>query len=158
MLCRKKEEKKGGFEEKIFLKEVEEAKNEQEELHLKNKQLQLLETLNKNSSLNDIQNYFKEIIKLRNFINSKENISEIMLLLTEEVGELAKAIRKDTANLKIDSSKIENYDTIESEVADVFIVLNSICTALDINLFDTIYNKESINIRRKWENSVKKLN
>lgn len=81
-----------------------------------------------------------------------------MLLLTEEVGELAKAIRKDTANLKIDSSKIENYDTIESEVADVFIVLNSICTALDINLFDTIYNKESINIRRKWENSVKKLN
>ena len=98
MLCRKKEEKKGGFEEKIFLKEVEEAKNEQEELHLKNKQLQLLETLNKNSSLNDIQNYFKEIIKLRNFINSKENISEIMLLLTEEVGELAKAIRKDTAN------------------------------------------------------------
>lgn len=154
----KKREKKGGFEEKIFLKEVEEAKNEQEELHLKNKQLQLLETLNKNSSLNDIQNYFKEIIKLRNFINSKENISEIMLLLTEEVGELAKAIRKDTANLKIDSSKIENYDTIESEVADVFIVLNSICTALDINLFDTIYNKESINIRRKWENSVKKLN
>ena len=81
-----------------------------------------------------------------------------MLLLTDEVGELAKAIRKDTANLKIDSSKIENYDTIESEVADVFIVLNSICTALDINLFDTIYNKESINIRRKWENSVKKLN
>ena len=154
----KKREKKGGFEEKIFLKEVEEAKNEQEELHLKNKQLQLLETLNKNSSLNDIQNYFKEIIKLRNFINSKENISEIMLLLTEEVGELAKAIRKDTANLKIDSSKIEKYDTIESEVADVFIVLNSICTALDINLFDTIYNKESINIRRKWENSVKKLN
>ena len=81
-----------------------------------------------------------------------------MLLLTEEVGELAKAIRKDTANLKIDSSKIENYDTIESEVADVFIVLNSICTALDINLFDAIYNKESINISRKWENSVKKLN
>lgn len=74
----------------------------------------------------------------------------IMLLLTEEVGELAKAIRKDATDLKIDSNKIGNYDSIESKIADVFIVLNSICTALDINLFDAIYNKERINEDRKW--------
>lgn len=83
-------------------------------------------------------------------MNNKENISNIMLLLTEEVGELAKAIRKDVTDLKIDSNKIGNYDSIESEIADVFIVLNSICTALDINLFDAIYNKERINVDRKW--------
>ena len=115
-----------------------------------NTKIFLLENLNKNSSLNEVQSYFKEMIKLRSFMNNKENISNIMLLLTEEVGELAKAIRKDATDLKIDSNKIRNYDSIESEIADVFIVLNSICTALDINLFDAIYNKERINVDRKW--------
>ena len=146
----KKRAKKGGFNDKIYLKEIEELENKKEEQHLKNKQLQLLENLNKNSSLNEVQSYFKEMIKLRSFMNNKENISNIMLLLTEEVGELAKAIRKDATGLKIDSNKIGNYDSIESEIADVFIVLNSICTALDINLFDAIYNKERINVDRKW--------
>ena len=136
----KKRAKKGGFDDKIYLKEIEELENKKEEQHLKNKQLQLLENLNKNSSLNEVQSYFKEMIKLRS----------LMLLLTEEVGELAKAIRKDATDLKIDSNKIGNYDSIESEIADVFIVLNSICTALDINLFDAIYNKERINVDRKW--------
>ena len=55
-----------------------------------------------------------------------------MLLLTEEIGELAKAIRKDKTSMSIDKSKINNYDTIESEVADVFIVLCSICNKLNI--------------------------
>ena len=146
----KKRAKKGGFNDKIYLKEIEELENKKEEQHLKNKQLQLLENLNKNISLNEVQSYFKEMIKLRSFMNNKENISNIMLLLTEEVGELAKAIRKDATDLKIDSNKIRNYDSIESEIADVFIVLNSICTALDINLFDAIYNKERINVDRKW--------
>ena len=146
----KKRAKKGGFNDKIYLKEIEELENKKEEQHLKNKQLQLLENLNKNSSLNEVQSYFKEMIKLRSFMNNKENISNIMLLLTEEVGKLAKAIRKDAIDLKIDSNKIGNYDSIESEIADVFIVLNSICTALDINLFDAIYNKERINEDRKW--------
>lgn len=146
----KKRAKKGGFNDKIYLKEIEELENKKEEQHLKNKQLQLLENLNKNSSLNEVQSYFKEMIKLRSFMNNKENISNIMLLLTEEVGKLAKAIRKDATDLKIDSNKIGNYDSIESEIADVFIVLNSICTALDINLFDAIYNKERINEDRKW--------
>ena len=90
----KKRAKKGGFDDKIYLKEIEELENKKEEQHLKNKQLQLLENLNKNSSLNEVQSYFKEMIKLRSFMNNKENISNIMLLLTEEVGELAKAIRK----------------------------------------------------------------
>ena len=129
----KKRAKKGGFNDKIYLKEIEELENKKED-----------------SSLNEVQSYFKEMIKLRSFMNNKENISNIMLLLTEEVGELAKAIRKDATDLKIDSNKIGNYDSIESEIADVFIVLNSICTALDINLFDAIYNKERINVDRKW--------
>ena len=56
-----------------------------------------------------------------------------MLLLLEKVGELAKAIRKNATNMSIDNSKINHYDTIESEVADVFIVLSSICNKLNID-------------------------
>ena len=65
-----------------------------------------------------------------------------MLLLLEKVGELAKAIRKNATNMSIDNSKINHYDTIESEVADVFIVLSSICNRLNIDLYKALKDKE----------------
>ena len=65
-----------------------------------------------------------------------------MLLLLEKVGELAKAIRKNATNMSIDNSKINHYDTIESEVADVFIVLSSICNKLNIDLYKSLKEKE----------------
>lgn len=65
-----------------------------------------------------------------------------MLLLLEKVGELAKAIRKNATNMSIDNSKINHYDTIESEVADVFIVLSSICNKLNIDLYKVLKDKE----------------
>ncbi len=74
-----------------------------------------------------------------------------MLLLLEEVGELAKSIRKDATNMSIDNNKINHYDTIESEVADVFIVLNSVCNKLNIDLYKAIKNKEKENIKRIWK-------
>lgn len=73
-----------------------------------------------------------------------------MLLLTEEVGELAKAIRKEKNLMSIDNIKINNYDTVESEIADVFIVLCNICNKLDIDLFRALKNKEKENITRRW--------
>ena len=74
-----------------------------------------------------------------------------MLLLLEKVGELAKAIRKNATNMSIDNSKINHYDTIESEVADVFIVLSSVCNKLDIDLYKAIKDKEEENIKRVWK-------
>lgn len=65
-----------------------------------------------------------------------------MLLLLEKVGELAKTIRKNATNMSIDNSKINHYDTIESEVADVFIVLSSICNKLNIDLYKSLKDKE----------------
>ena len=52
--------------------------------------------------------------------------------------------------MSIDRLKIKNYDTIESEVADVFIVLCSICNKLNIDLFSSLKDKEKENIKRKW--------
>ena len=51
----------------------------------------------------------------------------------------------------IDKNKIKNYDSVESEVADVFIVLTSICNTLHINLYKAILEKETENITRNWK-------
>ena len=111
---------------------------------MNNNQLKLWENLESNNSLVEVQTYIKNVINLRGF--SEQNIEKTMLLLTEEVGELAKAIRKEKTSMSIDKSKLENYDTIESEIADVFIVLCTICNKLNIDLFSVLKDKEKENI------------
>ena len=88
------------------------------------------------------------MIEIRGFAN--QEIEKTMLLLLEEVGELAKSIRKNATNMGIDKNKINHYDTIESEVADVFIVLSSVCNKLNIDLYKTLKDKEEENIKRIW--------
>ena len=114
-----------------------------------NKQLELWNELNDSNSVQETQKYIKEVIKLRGFYD--QNIEKTMLLLTEEIGELAKAIRKESTTMSIDKNKIQNYDTVESEVADVFIVLNTICNKLNIDLFSAVKEKEKQNINRNWD-------
>lgn len=113
------------------------------------KQLELWNKLNERSTLQDIQKYIEKIRELRSLEN--QEIEKTMLLLTEEVGELAKAIRKNATDMYIDENKIDRYDTIESEVADVFIVLNIVCNQLDINLYKALKDKEKENIKREWK-------
>ncbi len=112
------------------------------------KQMDLYNQLNRKMSLDQIQDYIKKVINIRGFGN--QSVEDELLLLVEEVGELAKAIRKNATSMKIDQNKIQNYDTIENEIADVFIVLNTICNTLNINLFDSFSTKEKINTERKW--------
>ena len=115
-------------------------------------QQELLKKLTDKSAINEIQSYIKKIMEIRGF--NKEKSSDKILLLVEEVGELAKAIRKNENNLGIDKTKEYNYSSIESEIADVFIVLLSICDILNIDLLKAFLNKEEENIKRIW--SVKK--
>ena len=111
-------------------------------------QQELLKKLTDKSSINEIQSYIKEVMQIRGF--NKEKSSDKILLLVEEVGELAKAIRKNENNLGIDETKEYNYSSIESEIADVFIVLLSICDILNIDLLKAFLNKEEENIKRIW--------
>ena len=111
-------------------------------------QQELLKKLSNESSINEIQSYIKKVMEIRGF--NKEKSSEKILLLIEEVGELAKAIRKNENKLGIDKTKEYNYSSIESEIADVFIVLLSICDVLNINLFRAFLEKEKENIQRIW--------
>ena len=60
-------------------------------------------------------------------------------------------IRKNATNMGIDKTKANNYDIIESEVADVFIVLCSVCNKLDIDLYKALKDREKENIMRIWK-------
>ncbi len=110
-------------------------------------QLKLWDELNENKSLREVQNYVNNVNEIRGF-NSQE-ITKTMLLLTEEIGELAKAIRKEATDMAIDVDKKYNYDTIEGEVADVFYVLSCVCNKLNIDIFNCL--KEKKNISRVWK-------
>lgn len=111
-------------------------------------QEQLHELLSRETSLPDIQKYIKQVIEIRGFGN--QSTQAALLLLLEEVGELAKAVRKNTQGMSVDTKRINNYDTIESEIADVLIVLISICNSLEIDLFDALKEKERVNCLRTW--------
>ena len=115
---------------------------------INNNQLELWNKLNESNTLPEIQNYIKEVIRIRGFVG--QEIEKTMLLLLEEVGELAKLIRKNATNMNIDKNKLNHYDTIESEVADVFIVLSSVCNKLNIDLYKALKDKEEENIKRIW--------
>lgn len=116
---------------------------------MNNNQLELWNNINEKSTLQEVQQYIKSVIEMRGFAN--QEIEKTMLLLLEEVGELAKSIRKDATNMSIDKSKINHYDSIENEVADVFIVLSSVCNKLNIDLYNALKNKERENIVREWK-------
>lgn len=145
-----KKARKGGFDEKIYLIEVEEkTNNEKEDKNRENKQQALWNNLQETNSLREVQKYIENMNEVRGFNN--ESIGERMLLLTEEIGELAKAIRKNSSNMYTDINKQYNYDTIESEVADCFYVLVSVASYLNIDVFNCLKDKEKENINRVWK-------
>lgn len=113
-----------------------------------NRQTELLSHINRNSAFPDIQDYVKKVLDIRGF--NGQSAQDKLLLLTEETGELAKAVRKAGTDIAIDESRIKNYDSVESEAADVFIVLLSLCNELGIDLFDAFYSKEMVNVTRNW--------
>lgn len=78
---------------------------------------------------------------------SEESAERKMLMLTEEVGELAKAVRQH-----IGMGFAENTSTSEAaqELADVMIITLGLASTLNIDIFDAIVNKEEKNAKRKW--------
>ena len=112
-------------------------------------QFELCNNLNDQNTFREVQEYIKKVNGIRGFSN--QQIEHTMLLLMEEVGELAKAIRKEKTTMLIDNNRISNYDTIESEAADIFIVLCTLCNNMNIDLFSSIKDKEKNNIERNWK-------
>jgi len=95
-------------------------------------------------TLADYQTYLKEVNTERGF---KETVQDVFVLLVEEVGEFAKAIRKRGV-IKVDKNSKEH--NVEEEAADVFYLLINLCNHLNIDLEKAFRNKEKKNQKRHW--------
>lgn len=102
--------------------------------------------LPENPGLKDFQKYVSTMILERGF--QDETIQDLLMLLLEECGELARACRKHT-NIKSDASR-QNHELLEHELADVFMYILAIANKFDINLEKAFRDKEDINKKRNW--------
>ena len=113
----------------------------------KEKLREKLDTLDSKSSLKEMQQYIGEMIQVRGFAD--ETLKDLMILLTEETGELAKEVRK-LSNMKTDITN-KTTGNIEGELADILIYLLSISVHLNIDLFESFKAKELKNTQRTWK-------
>jgi len=111
---------------------------------------QELPDIPRHASLLDLQAYINKMVHKRNF--EDESLRDVVLLLIEEVGELAKAVRREIG-LMIDLSKVGDYKSISNELADCLIYLMIIANLVDINLEEALRKKEEINKTKRWGKS-----
>lgn len=103
-------------------------------------------TLGSNPTLQDFQKYVANMLRERGF--DKETMPQKFMLLMEECGELAKAVRK-SQNIRSDAAS--EIFHIEHEAADVFILLLVICNHFNVDLEKAFRDKEEKNKGRTWE-------
>src|SRR3989344_6609536 len=100
----------------------------------------------KPTSLKELQEYFKAKAVERGF--DKETPQDAMLLMTEELGELARAIRKHSG-IKTDDK--ERIYAMEEELADILIYTLHLSNILGLDLEKAFWKKEEENNKRVWK-------
>ena len=100
-----------------------------------------------NPTLRVFQDYLALVCQERGW--TKDTPSEKFVLFIEEVGELAKAMRKQ-AGLYEERAKPQNF-ALEEEFADVFSYLLDLANCFDVDLEEAFRAKEKINESRTWE-------
>ena len=103
--------------------------------------------LDPQSSLGTLQSYVQKVVTERGFAG--EVPRDKVLLMLEEFGELAKALRKYTG-LKIDEDRKERYTEMKYELADILFYLLDLANTCEIDLFEAFKEKEEENGTREW--------
>jgi len=98
-------------------------------------------------TLPELQQYVDEICKERGW--TKDTYAEKFLLFTEEVGELAKAIRNTQGLYKENAS--QKRVELEEEFADVLSYLLDLANYFQVDLEKAFREKEQVNATRTWE-------
>lgn len=105
-------------------------------------------TLKPTPTLPDLQQYIKDICTERGW--DKNNHLELFLLFSEEVGELAKAIRNHT-RLYAEQERAHKQTELEEEFADVFAYLLDLANYFNIDLEQAFRAKDTVNQSRTWD-------
>jgi NTP pyrophosphatase (non-canonical NTP hydrolase) len=98
-------------------------------------------------TLGDLQRYVAEVCQERGW--TKDSPPEKFVLFIEEVGELAKAMRK-AAGLYVEQAKPRDM-SLEEEFADVLSYLLDLANCFHIDLEQAFRAKEQVNQSRTWE-------
>lgn len=101
--------------------------------------------LPENPTIKQSQVFIKELCEARGW--DKNSPLEIFLLFTEEVGELAKAIRYQQ-DIQKESGKDQD---LAGEFADVFSYLLDLANHFDIDLEQALREKQAGNKNREWK-------
>lgn len=97
-------------------------------------------------SLRELQRYVWQMNVDRGF--NLEDPSKKLVMLMEEMGELAKATRKIAGMKFTDTTK---QTELKEELADVQIVLLGLASMLNVDMFDAVIAKETKNRQRHWK-------
>jgi NTP pyrophosphatase (non-canonical NTP hydrolase) len=98
-------------------------------------------------TLSDLQQYLVEVCEERGW--TKDSPAEKFLLFVEEVGELAKAMRKE-AGLYTEQAKSRDM-SLEEEFADVLSYLLDLANCFEVDLEQAFRAKEQVNQSRTWD-------
>jgi len=101
-----------------------------------------------NPSLQALQTYQAAICKLRGWDQTSDLAT--FLLFSEEVGELAKAIR-NRINLYQEKGKVVDPGELRGEMADVLSYLMELANRFEVDLADAYREKEALNADREYE-------
>lgn len=102
--------------------------------------------LPENPNLKDLQQYVAQVCQERGW--TKDTPSEKFMLFVEEVGELAKAMRK-SAGL-YDEAARPRIISLEEEFADVLSYLLDLANCYRVDLEAAFRAKEQVNQSRQW--------
>lgn len=94
----------------------------------------------------ELQSYVKARATERGF--DDETVEQKFVLLVEEVGELAKAIRNTSGVKFADDTK---RTVVEDELADVQMLLLNIANSLNVDMAEALEYKEAKNRNRIWK-------
>ncbi|HET9920292.1 MAG TPA: MazG nucleotide pyrophosphohydrolase domain-containing protein [Ktedonobacteraceae bacterium] len=112
--------------------------------------------LSEHPALPELQRYMDEVCQERGW--NKDDYAQKFLLFTEEVGELAKAIR-NAAGLYDEQAKQQKQEgqqerrraNLEEEFADVLSYLLDLANYFHVDLEQAFREKERVNKTRRWE-------
>jgi len=78
---------------------------------------------------------------------AEESVEKKMLMLTEEVGELAKAVR---GYVGMGFSTTTSTSEAAEEIADILIITLGLASKLNVDVYNALENKEAKNDKRTW--------
>jgi len=101
----------------------------------------------KSLTLAELQSQVRHLVKTHGF--EEETVEDVLLLLVEEIGELARATRK-LLGLKVSQDFKNSRENFRQELADCLIYLTDIANLTNTDLEHAFREKHELDFARKW--------